>query len=72
MTTMDGHDVARLDVLAGASAAFDRIAEYLIGLHDAWKVAGADRTSLVRVEGLIVEAGWWSGRLVAEACFHDA
>ena len=71
MTTTHGLDVARLDVLAGASNAFDGIAEYLIGLHQAWKAAGADPAALIRVEGLIVDAGWWSGRLLAEADLGD-
>jgi len=68
MTTTHGHDLARLDVLTGASDAFDGMAEYLIGLHDAWKVAGVNSATLLEVEGLIFDAGWWRGRLLAEAC----
>jgi hypothetical protein len=64
MTTCD---LARLDVLTGASDAFDRIAERLIGLHDGWQAIGTDPTSLEWIKDLIFEAGWWSGRLLAEA-----
>ena len=71
MTTTQTHDFARLDVLTGASSAFDAIAQYLIGLHDAWKAAAVDPTTLIRVEGLIFDAGWWSGRLLAEAGLGD-
>jgi hypothetical protein len=72
MTTTHGLDLARLDVLTGASNAFDGIAEYLIGLHDAWRGAGANAATLLQVEGLIFDAGWWIGRLLAEACLDDS
>jgi hypothetical protein len=65
MTTCD---LVRLDVLTGASDAFDRVAERLIGLHNAWQASGVDPSSLGWVKDLIFDAGWWSGRLLAEAC----
>jgi|GEM_PF-4253544 len=71
MTTTQGHDLARLDVLTGASTALDGIAEYLIGLHDAWKVTDCTAAALRQLEGLIFDAGWWSGRLQAEAYLGD-
>lgn len=50
-------------LLADASDALDRVADDLIALHDAWRQTSADTSSLRWLGGLIVNLGWWSGRM---------
>jgi hypothetical protein len=61
------HDNEAALVLTGASAALDDIAQRLISLHDQWKASGASPTAVGWIETLIADAGWWSGRLLAQA-----
>ena len=51
--------------LAEATDGLDRIADQLIGLHDAWRVGGADDHALAWLGGIIGQLGWWSGRMSA-------
>lgn len=67
MSDTQVHDNEAVVVLAGASAALDDIAHGLISLHDHWQTSGASATAVGWIERLITNAGWWSGRLLAEA-----
>lgn len=67
---MDLDDLLTESLLAGASEAFDRIADELIALHDVWLAVEAEAIHWVR--GLISDAGWWSGRLAAGSSTRQA
>ncbi len=69
---MDLDDLLTESLLAGASEAFDRIADELIALHDVWLAVEADTEAIHWLRGLISDAGWWSGRLAAASSARQA
>jgi hypothetical protein len=53
-------------LLAGSNA-FRHLAEELADAHQHWQAGGADKALLEWSVELAEMAGWWSGRLEAEA-----
>ena len=66
---MEGHIDRFLteSLLIGASEALDDIAFELAALRDGWAAMPAQLSTLQWLDGLIEQAGWWSGRLSAAA-----
>jgi hypothetical protein len=55
------------ELLLAGSNAFRHLAEELSVAHRHWEAVGADEGVLEWSAGLAAMAGWWSGRLKAEA-----
>ncbi len=68
---MDIDSLLTQSLLVGAGEALDRIADELISLHDGWAHSYPDPSALTWLNGLIADAGWWSGRLTAAAAANE-
>ena len=55
------------DLLLAGSNAFRHLAQELAEAHEHWRTGGADEALLEWSVELAEMAGWWSGRLEAEA-----
>lgn len=56
-----------VDLLLAGSDAFGHLADELAAAHEQWRVNGAEQPTLDWLRQMAELAGWWCGRLEAEA-----